>query len=67
MDLIVITDGTISGTSDTLANVPAADPGTGTVRRDSVVVYHAYRPEIGRYAATHGSFDGRYFSFERVS
>ena len=32
---------------------------------DSVVVYQAYRPAIGRYAATHGRFGGD-FSFERM-
>jgi hypothetical protein len=33
---------------------------------DSVVVYQAYRPAIGRYAAEHGRFGGE-FSFERMS
>lgn len=33
---------------------------------DSVVVYQAYRPSIGRYAAEHGRFGGE-FSFERMS
>lgn len=33
---------------------------------DSVVVYQAYRPSIGRYAAGHGYFGGE-FSFQRMS
>ena len=33
---------------------------------DSLVVYQAYRPSIGRYAAGHGRFGGE-FSFERMS
>jgi hypothetical protein len=33
---------------------------------DSVVVYQAYCPSIGRYAAGHGRFGGE-FSFERMS
>jgi hypothetical protein len=32
----------------------------------SVVVYQAYRPEIGRYAAQHGRFGGE-FSLTRMS
>jgi hypothetical protein len=32
----------------------------------SVVVYQAYRPEIGHYAAEHGRFGGA-FSFDRMS
>jgi hypothetical protein len=32
----------------------------------SVVVYQAYRPEIGRFAASHGFFGGG-FSFDRMS
>ena len=32
----------------------------------TVVVYQAYRPSIGHYAATHGRFGGE-FSFERMS
>lgn len=32
---------------------------------ESVVVYQAYRPEIGRYAAAHGAF-GAGFSFSRM-
>lgn len=33
---------------------------------DSVVVYQAYRPEIGQFAATHGYFGGA-FSLDRMS
>lgn len=33
---------------------------------DSIVVYQAYRPEIGRFAAEHGWFGGA-FSLERMS
>lgn len=33
---------------------------------ESVVVYQAYRPEIGRYAADHGAF-GTGFSFSRMT
>lgn len=33
---------------------------------DSIVVYQAYRPEIGRFAATHGYFGGE-FSLNRMS
>lgn len=33
---------------------------------DTVVVYQAYRPSIGRFAAEHGHFGGD-FSFERMS
>ena len=33
---------------------------------DSVVVYQAYRPAIGRYAAKHGHFGGD-FSLARMS
>jgi hypothetical protein len=33
---------------------------------ESVVVYQAYRPAIGRFAATHGHFGGE-FSFTRMS
>lgn len=33
---------------------------------DSVVVYQAYRPEIGHYAAKHGRFGGP-FSYSRMS
>jgi uncharacterized protein DUF4291 len=33
---------------------------------DTVVVYQAYAPDIGRHAATHGRFGGR-FSFTRMS
>lgn len=33
---------------------------------DSVVVYQAYRPSIGRFAAEHGSFGGD-FSLDRMS
>ena len=33
---------------------------------DTVVVYQAYRPEIGRFAAEHGYFGGA-FSFSRMS
>ncbi|MEZ4363324.1 MAG: DUF4291 family protein [Kofleriaceae bacterium] len=33
---------------------------------DSVVVYQAYRPSIGRFAAAHGAFGGGY-SFARMS
>jgi hypothetical protein len=34
---------------------------------DEVVVYQAYRPSIGRYAAEHGRFGGADFSFGRMS
>jgi hypothetical protein len=33
---------------------------------ESVVVYQAYRPELGRYAAAHGAF-GAGFSFSRMT
>lgn len=33
---------------------------------ESVIVYQAYRPEIGQYAAEHGRFGGA-FSFSRMS
>ncbi|MBX3246983.1 MAG: DUF4291 domain-containing protein [Myxococcales bacterium] len=33
----------------------------------SVVVYQAYRPSIGHYAAAHGHFGGPDFSFDRMS
>src|SRR5919206_412264 len=33
---------------------------------ERVVVYQAYRPAIGRFAATHGEFGGE-FSFSRMS
>jgi hypothetical protein len=33
---------------------------------DSIVVYQAYKPAIGHYAAEHGRFGGE-FSFERMS
>ena len=33
---------------------------------DSIVVYQAYRPSIGRFAAEHGSLGGE-FSFTRMS
>jgi hypothetical protein len=33
----------------------------------SVVVYQAYRPEIGHFAATHGYFGGDRFSLDRMS
>jgi len=35
--------------------------------RDSIVVYQAYRPSIGRYAIEHGRFGGADFSFSRMS
>jgi hypothetical protein len=34
---------------------------------DSIVVYQAYRPSIGHYAAEHGCFGGPDFSFARMS
>jgi hypothetical protein len=34
---------------------------------ESVVVYQAYRPAIGHFAAQHGHFGGSHFSFERMS
>lgn len=34
---------------------------------ESIVVYQAYRPQIGHFAAAHGSFGGHDFSFERMS
>jgi len=34
---------------------------------DSVLVYQAYRPSIGRYAIEHGRFGGPDFSFSRMS
>ncbi|MFN0246441.1 MAG: DUF4291 domain-containing protein [Kofleriaceae bacterium] len=34
---------------------------------DSVVVYQAYRPSIGHYAAAHGDFLGGGFSLDRMS
>ena len=33
---------------------------------DAVIVYQAYRPSIGRYAAEHGAFGGD-FSYSRMS
>ena len=33
---------------------------------DTLVVYQAYRPSIGRYAAEHGAFGGD-FSYSRMS
>ena len=33
---------------------------------DTIVVYQAYRPSIGRYAAEHGAFGGD-FSYSRMS
>lgn len=33
----------------------------------TVIVYQAYQPSIGRYAATHGVFGGGGFSFQRMS
>jgi hypothetical protein len=33
---------------------------------ESIIVYQAYRPEIGRYAITHGHFGGE-FSYSRMS
>src|SRR5579884_1340543 len=32
-----------------------------------IVVYQAYRPQIGRFAAEHGYFGGEDFSFDRMS
>ncbi|MCB9617285.1 MAG: DUF4291 domain-containing protein [Sandaracinus sp.] len=34
---------------------------------ESIVVYQAYRPSIGRWAAEHGHFGGGGFSFDRMS
>jgi hypothetical protein len=34
---------------------------------DTVVVYQAYRPEIGHWAAKHGHFGGEHFSLSRMS
>src|SRR5258708_28463529 len=34
---------------------------------DSIVVYQAYKPEIGHYAARHGHFGGEEFSLTRMS
>ena len=34
---------------------------------DSIVVYQAYRPSIGRYAIEHGRFGGPDYSFSRMS
>ena len=34
---------------------------------ESVIVYQAYRPSIGRYAIEHGHFGGPDFSFSRMS
>jgi len=34
---------------------------------ESVIVYQAYRPSIGRYAVEHGHFGGPDFSFSRMS
>ncbi len=34
---------------------------------EGIVVYQAYRPQIGHFAAVHGSFGGHDFSFERMS
>jgi Domain of unknown function (DUF4291) len=34
---------------------------------EGVIVYQAYRPEIGHFAATHGYFGGDHFSLTRMS
>src|SRR5262245_66048410 len=34
---------------------------------ESVIVYQAYRPSIGRFAAEHGHFGGGGFSLSRMS
>src|SRR5262245_57165018 len=34
---------------------------------ETVVVYQAYRPEIGHWAAKHGHFGGPHFSLSRMS
>jgi hypothetical protein len=34
---------------------------------EGIVVYQAYRPQIGHFAAAHGYFGGQDFSFERMS
>lgn len=34
---------------------------------EGVIVYQAYRPEIGHFAATHGYFGGEHFSLTRMS
>jgi Domain of unknown function (DUF4291) len=34
---------------------------------EGVIVYQAYRPEIGHFAATHGYFGGEHFSMTRMS
>lgn len=34
---------------------------------ESVIVYQAYRPSIGKFAAAHGHFGGPDFSFSRMS
>jgi hypothetical protein len=34
---------------------------------ETVVVYQAYRPEIGHWAAEHGHFGGPHFSLDRMS
>jgi hypothetical protein len=34
---------------------------------EGVIVYQAYRPSIGHFAAAHGYFGGQDFSFERMS
>jgi hypothetical protein len=34
---------------------------------EGVIVYQAYRPEIGQFAAAHGYFGGDYFSMTRMS
>ncbi|AFY91421.1 hypothetical protein Cha6605_0114 [Chamaesiphon minutus PCC 6605] len=34
---------------------------------EGVIVYQAYRPEIGHFAATHGYFGGDHFSTTRMS
>lgn len=33
----------------------------------SIIVYQAYRPSIGRYAVTHGKFGGGEFGYSRMS
>jgi Domain of unknown function (DUF4291) len=34
---------------------------------EGVIVYQAYRPAIGHFAATHGYFGGEHFSMTRMS
>lgn len=34
---------------------------------EGVIVYQAYRPAIGNFAATHGYFGGDHFSLNRMS